>query len=203
MTPLRTFAIAALSFFLSTVSPFNYTAFGGRLEAILLFITQEKEILEDVDFGFGERERFFCLFSPSIIITPPTKKLHKNQIIHLYCQQRKKERDLSLHSLSLSLSLSLLHLFFFVFFFKNVSSSSSFLKRKGGDTQKNAPPQIPLHFLFVIHPSIHPSSSIIAGARSEIAMGGADVMTFVRSTRPGFPEGLKVRLFFFLSLSSF
>ena len=34
------------------------------------------------------------------------------------------------------------------------------------------------------------------GARSEIAMGGADVMTFVRSTRPGFPEGLKVRLFF-------
>ena len=35
------------------------------------------------------------------------------------------------------------------------------------------------------------------GARSEIAMGGADVMTFVRSTRPGFPEGLKVRLFFF------
>lgn len=42
------------------------------------------------------------------------------------------------------------------------------------------------------------------GARSEIAMGGADVMTFVRSTRPGFPEGLKVRLlllFFSLSLS--
>ncbi len=40
------------------------------------------------------------------------------------------------------------------------------------------------------------------GARSEIAMGGADVMTFVRSTRPGFPEGLKVRLlFFFFSLS--
>ena len=33
-------------------------------------------------------------------------------------------------------------------------------------------------------------------------MGGADVMTFVRSTRPGFPEGLKVRLlFFFFSLS--
>ena len=39
------------------------------------------------------------------------------------------------------------------------------------------------------------------GARSEIAMGGADVMTFVRSTRPGFPEGLKVRLLFFFSLS--
>ena len=30
-------------------------------------------------------------------------------------------------------------------------------------------------------------------ARSAIAMGGADVMTFVRSTRPGFPKGLKVR----------
>jgi hypothetical protein len=29
-------------------------------------------------------------------------------------------------------------------------------------------------------------------ARSTIAMGGADVMTFVRSTRPGFPKGLKV-----------
>jgi len=30
-------------------------------------------------------------------------------------------------------------------------------------------------------------------ARSTIAMGGADVMTFVRSTRPGFPKGLKVQ----------
>jgi hypothetical protein len=36
------------------------------------------------------------------------------------------------------------------------------------------------------------------GARSAIAMGGADVMTFVRSLRPGFPKGLKVRFFFFL-----
>ena len=34
------------------------------------------------------------------------------------------------------------------------------------------------------------------GARSAIAMGGADVMTFVRSLRPGFPKGLKVRFFF-------
>ena len=32
------------------------------------------------------------------------------------------------------------------------------------------------------------------GARSAIAMGGADVMTFVRSLRPGFPKGLKVVL---------
>ena len=36
------------------------------------------------------------------------------------------------------------------------------------------------------------------GARSAIAMGGADVMTFVRSLRPGFPKGLKVRFFFSL-----
>jgi hypothetical protein len=42
------------------------------------------------------------------------------------------------------------------------------------------------------------------GARSAIAMGGADVMTFVRSLRPGFPKGLKVRFFFlrFIIVSS-
>ena len=128
-----------------------------------------------------EREIFLSLLS---LYNTTTNKKTTQKPNNTNCQQRKKERDLSLHSLSLIFSSSSHP--FFSFFFK---SKTSF--RKGRDT-KNAPPKIPLHF-FCNQSS---SSSIIMGARSEIAMGGADVMTFVRSMRPGFPEGLKVRLFF-------
>ena len=197
MTPLRTFAIAALSFFLShSAPPCVDTGFedDSRSEEYIIYHHAGKR-----DFGGCRlwiwRERFFCLFSPSII-PPPTKKLHKNQIIQTANKEKKSE--ISLSTLYLS-SSHLLLIFFFRFFFSKTSLLLLLLlKRKGGDT-KNAPPKF-LSIFFVIHPSS--SSSIIMGARSEIAMGGADVMTFVRSTRPGFPEGLKVRLlFFFFSLS--
>ena len=69
MTPLRTFVVSQLSFFLSSISTLRLPVDTGfeddsKRRIYYLNITQENEIfLEDVDFGFGERERFFCLFS--------------------------------------------------------------------------------------------------------------------------------------------
>ena len=149
---------------------------------------RKKEILEDYycrlwiwgeSFG-GEREIFFfCL-------------------LVLLCNKTLLEKRATKRDLSLSLSL----IFIFIsssLFFKN------FVLKGRTHTQKNAPiikRFLLSPFFFVCNRRDHRQSSIIVmGARSEIAMGGADVMTFVRSTRPGFPEGLKVRLLFFFSLS--
>ena len=134
----------------------------------------------------GERERFF-FFCLLVLLCNKTLLLEK----------RATKRDLSL---SLSLSLIFIFISSSIIFFKN------FVLKGRTHTQKNAPiikRFLLSPFFFVCNRRDHRQSSIIVmGARSEIAMGGADVMTFVRSTRPGFPEGLKVRLlFFFFSLS--
>ena len=175
----RTFALQ-LSFFLSTVSrTLNYTAW-IRLDIYLPCAKKRFWRIIIVDFGFGERalgerERFFFCVS---LCCSATKHCLKKE---------PPARDLS---------LSHLHLHLFIYFFQKL--------REREDTHKKTPPSdsSSLHF-FVCNRRDHRQSSIIVmGARSEIAMGGADVMTFVRSTRPGFPEGLKVRLlFFFFSLS--
>ena len=171
----RTFALQ-LSFFLSTVSrTLNYTAW-IRLDIYLRAKKRFWRII--VDFGFGERagEREIFFF---VSLCSATK----------HCLKKEPPAR--------SLSLSHLHLHLFIYFFQKL--------REREDTHKKTPPSdsSSLHF-FVCNRRDHRQSSIIVmGARSEIAMGGADVMTFVRSTRPGFPEGLKVRLLFFFSLSSF
>ena len=174
-----------LSFFLSTVSrTLNYTAW-IRLD---IYLRRQKRdfgglLLSTLDLGrelWGrERDFFFCL-------------------LVLLCNKTLLEKRATKRDLSLSLSL----IFIFIsssLFFKN------FVLKGRTHTQKNAPIKRFLlsPFFFVCNRRDHRQSSIIVmGARSEIAMGGADVMTFVRSTRPGFPEGLKVRLlFFFFSLS--
>ena len=181
----RTFALQ-LSFFLSTVSrTLNYTAW-IRLDIYLPCAKKRFWRIIIVDFGFGERalgerERFFffCL-------------------LVLLCNKTLLEKRATKRDLSLSLSL----IFIFIsssLFFKN------FVLKGRTHTQKNAPiikRFLLSPFFFVCNRRDHRQSSIIVmGARSEIAMGGADVMTFVRSTRPGFPEGLKVRLLFFFLLS--
>lgn len=147
---------------------------------------RKKEILEDYycrlwiwgeSFG-GEREIFFFVS----LCCSATK----------HCLKKEPPSEISL-------SLSLIFIFISSsLFFKN------FVLKGRTHTQKNAPIERFLlsPFFFVCNRRDHRQSSIIVmGARSEIAMGGADVMTFVRSTRPGFPEGLKVRLLFFFSLS--
>ena len=181
----RTFAMLQLSFFLSTVSrTLNYTAW-IRLD---IYLRRQKRdfgglLLSTLDLGrelWGRERDFFFFVS---LCCSATK----------HCLKKEPPSEISL-------SLSLIFIFISSsLFFKN------FVLKGRTHTQKNAPIKRFLlsPFFFVCNRRDHRQSSIIVmGARSEIAMGGADVMTFVRSTRPGFPEGLKVRLlFFFFSLS--
>ena len=189
----RTFAMLQLSFFLSTVSrTLNYTAW-IRLD---IYLRRQKRdfgglLLSTLDLGreLWGRERDFFFFFVSFFVLLCNKSL--------LLEKRATKRDLSL---SLSLSLIFIFISSSIIFFKN------FVLKGRTHTQKNAPiikRFLLSPFFFVCNRRDHRQSSIIVmGARSEIAMGGADVMTFVRSTRPGFPEGLKVRLlFFFFSLS--
>ena len=82
MTPLRTFVVSQLSFFLSSISTLRLPVDTGfeddsKRRIYYLNITQENEIfLEDVDFGFGEREIFLSLLCHlcSIIITHHQQK---------------------------------------------------------------------------------------------------------------------------------
>ena len=122
MTPLRTFVVSQLSFFLSSISTLRLPVDTGfeddsKRRIYYLNITQENEIfLEDVDFGFGERERDFFVSSLSSVFynnnTPPTKKLHTHQIINNATTKKKRARSLS------PLSLSHLLIFFSSFFFR-------------------------------------------------------------------------------------
>ena len=156
MTPLRTFTIAALSFFLShSAPPCVDTGFedDSRSEEYIIYHHAGKR-----DFGGCRlwiwRERFFCLFSPSII-PPPTKKLHKNQIIQTANKEKKSE--ISLSTLSLSSSHLLLILFFRFF-----SNQKLLFERE--ETQKTLPPKF-LSIFFVINHH-HRQSSWARGLKS-------------------------------------